>query len=518
MKRRTFCAGAAALLGSCLLAPSAAAADSAVTGHSVPDGAYSIPFRSELSLLDTSHEFYYSDSFFSHSSLKYDHALALASLGLAISAFNTAESESHYWVNADVGRQDHLAAAFEELGFADARFFNYDVDVGAAKDIVGYGMARKTLLNKDGSHTTIVALSMRGGGYGGEWVSNLHVGAGGAHAGFVAPVESVFNNFCSYLSRAILREELGTVKLWITGYSRGSIIANMLAARIHNELPQLAQKNIFVYLFAVPVALTAADRPDLQQDYDNNHLSSGALRSDWGTSNIFNILSSGDLVTRVLPSGWGYHRNGNDRFLPSTKNKTELADLNAMGKDFGPVVLNFSELADAEDTTAVVASVQNFCVTKENFHEKYEDALMDMIECVFIRSEEEVTQGKILDDEEIVDRLRSLNNMKQFPWWTVIRNVWAASSVSRPLLDRFGSNVPIRIQQIVIPMIAVGLCYGIETDVIKAVASCVIGLLAVRTNPDNVLRSAYCHQVENYIALMEYYAPEEHGMEPFTRK
>ena len=122
MKRRTFCTGAAALLGSFLLAPPAAAASAdSITGRAVEDGSHLLSFRSELSLMDISHTFYYSDRFFAHSALEYDHALALASLGLALSAFNTAESDSRYWVNADVGRQDNLAAAYEELGFADTQ-------------------------------------------------------------------------------------------------------------------------------------------------------------------------------------------------------------------------------------------------------------------------------------------------------------------------------------------------------------------------------------------------------------
>ncbi len=521
MKRRTFCTGAAALLGSCLLASPAAAAEpqsSPVTGHPAEDGEHLLFFRSELSIMDICHLFYYSDSFFAHSATEYDHSLAFASLGLALSAFNTADSDSQYWVNADVGRQANLASSYEELGFADARFYNYDLDVGAPGDYVGYGMARKTLLNADGSRTTIVALTMRGGGYGGEWVSNLHVGEGSAHEGFITPVDEVFEKLCSYLAHAMFQEELGTVKLWIVGYSRGGIIANLLAGRIHNELPQLTEENVFVYTFAPPMALTATDCPELQQDFDNNHLPNGHLKSTWDTSNIFNIISSGDIVSRVLPEGWGYHRNGNDRFLPSTKNKAELADLDAMGKQFGPMELSFSGLSTAEDTNAVVESVQKFCVSKENFHDKYEAALMDMIECAFLRSEAEIKEGKILSDEEIVERLRGLSNMERFTWWEVIRNVWAASTISRPILERFGSNVPIRVQQIIIPMIAVGLCYGIETDVIKMVSSYVIGLLSVRTDPDNVLRAAYCHHVENYIALMEYYSPDEHGMKPFTRK
>ena len=49
------------------------------------------------------------------------------------------------------------------------------------------------------------------------------------------------------------------------------------------------------------------------------------------------------------------------------------------------------------------------------------------------------------------------------------------------------------------------------------VANYVVSLLAARSDPDNLLRAAYCHEGENYLALMEYYTPEEHGMVPFTR-
>ena len=108
--------------------------------------------------------------------------------------------------------------------------------------------------------------------------------------------------------------------------------------------------------------------------------------------------------------------------------------------------------------------------------------MMDMIECAFLRSEAEVTAGKVLDDDEIVERLRGLRNFHQFSWWQIIQSVWAASSISRPILERFGSNVPIRVQQILIPMIAVGLCYGVELDVIKMVANYVVSLLAARSD------------------------------------
>ena len=47
-----------------------------------------------------------------------------------------------------------------------------------------------------------MALVLRGGGYGGEWVSNLHTGVGAGHAGFVIPVNEVLTALRNYLARA----------------------------------------------------------------------------------------------------------------------------------------------------------------------------------------------------------------------------------------------------------------------------------------------------------------------------
>ena len=310
MDRRSFCKVLGFAAGSTLLPGlMVQAAGQSSVGHAVPDGRYPIGIRSDLSGCDLTHAFYYSDSFFTHPATQYDHQLALATLGLVCAAANTVASDAEYWVNGSVGREAHIAAAYEALGFGDALFYNYDLDTGRAGDFVGYSLARKTL-TLNGQRTTLVALILRGGGYGGEWASNFHIGDTSAHTGFVTPVAAVFASLKAYLARA---GQGGAFKLWLGGYSRGSIIANLLAAKIARELPQLGRENIYAYGFAVPAALTAADRPDLQQDFDANHAPDGTLLENWPESNIFSIISSGDAVARVLPAAWGYHRNGVER-------------------------------------------------------------------------------------------------------------------------------------------------------------------------------------------------------------
>ena len=104
---------------------------------------------------------YYSDSFFTHPATQYDHQLALATLGLVCAAANTVASDAEYWVNSSVGREAHIAAAYETLGFEDALFYNYDLDTGRAGDFVGYSLARKSF-DYNGQKRTLVALMLRG--------------------------------------------------------------------------------------------------------------------------------------------------------------------------------------------------------------------------------------------------------------------------------------------------------------------------------------------------------------------
>ena len=142
------------------------------------------------------------------------------------------------------------------------------------------------------------------------------------------------------------------------------------------------------------------------------------------------------------------HRNGCDRFLPATRNAEELADLDALGAEFGPTPLVVSSLATAEDTSALIDIVAKFCVSRENFHQKYETAIMDMIQCAFLRSEKEVVDGYILSDGEIVERLQTLSHMKEIDYWQIVGSVWAASTMSRPILERYGQNVPLLARQV----------------------------------------------------------------------
>ena len=94
----------------------------------------------------------------------------------------------------------------------------------------------------------------------------------------------------------------------------------------------------------------------------------------------------------------------------------------------------------------------------------------------------------------------------------------AAAARRRPRRAHFFNIVTLRAQQVVVPVLAVGLCYEVESDVLRMLVYYILSLMSVNSPADSVLRAAFCHYPENYITLMEYYDPAEHGMEAYTRK
>lgn len=70
-----------------------------------------------------------------------------------------------------------------------------------------------------------------------------------------------------------------------------------------------------------------------------------------------------------MPEEWGYHRNGNDRFLPSTAYQNELDDLSIIESRMGGVPLRFDQLATKEDVDSVIVAALAFCKSAANYHE-----------------------------------------------------------------------------------------------------------------------------------------------------
>ncbi len=228
--------------------------------------------------------FYYTDGFFDNSACSYNHKLAEMSLGMSMSAFT-----------ASVGGDKYIRALFNEIGCDDRSVQTEKFEkTDAVEDSCGYAFGAKKLYSGE----YLIAVTIRSHRYGGEWVSNVHVvdeDCPDYATGFKSAADSVYDALCEYISRRRLDKK--HLKLWITGFSRGAAVANLLGARLSLE-GSISKDDIFVYTFAAPLTV-----------YD---------RAACFTDNIFNIVSELDLVPRVPLAAWGFVRYGTDLYLPCT--------------------------------------------------------------------------------------------------------------------------------------------------------------------------------------------------------
>ena len=290
------------------------------------DGTNGTPFSGEVSIdvMISKQEkpkdigqlkFKYSDAYFLRSACSYNHELAIMSLGLTMSAFT-------YKKDGD----KHTRAALHAIGCDDRTIESFRFgDQQSCEDTCGYIIAAKKLPDD----TFLIPVVIRSHAYGGEWVSNAHAveDAYPDHAaGFKKAADIAYDAVTDYLSRRGF--DLGRVKLWVCGYSRGGAVTNLLGARLTFE-SGIGKDNIFAYSFATPV--TVFDRADLFTD------------------NIFNIISEMDVVPRMPLRYWTLTRYGTDMIVPcKARRGAEEYDrlLEAMRSRFAEIMLKLGVEAE----------------------------------------------------------------------------------------------------------------------------------------------------------------------------
>ncbi|MCL2313112.1 MAG: dockerin type I domain-containing protein, partial [Firmicutes bacterium] len=88
------------------------------------------------------------------------------------------------------------------------------------------------------------------------------------------------------------------IKIWVTGHSRGAAVANLVAANLTKNLPDM-KNNIFAYTFATP------------------SVSKMTYSEKRSYNNIFNILNPEDFITYMPLRRWEYYKYGIDKILPT---------------------------------------------------------------------------------------------------------------------------------------------------------------------------------------------------------
>ena len=245
----------------------------------------------------------YSDAFFENPSDQYAPGLAQASLLFAAAAFTAADSAASYGEDGWCGREAELERVFQAAGFRNAEFFGYDRSLNDSGDQAAFGIAEKSIL-AHGKAEKLVAVAVRGGGYGCEWVSNMHVSVLLPwHMGFGAAAQQVYEELQDYLKRHQLEDPL----LWITGFSRGAAVANLTAGLLNEN--GFDAGRLYAYTFATPNCTTVP-----------------------AYTNIFNIVGDADAVADIPLRQWGFSKHGVTKTFTDTQahSADNIAQKNAL--------------------------------------------------------------------------------------------------------------------------------------------------------------------------------------------
>lgn len=229
----------------------------------------------------------YSDDYFMRSAYTYNSELATLSSKVALAAYNGQIVTQGY---------ANVEELLGKMGFTNL-YHNADYTQEPTAHSTGVAIGSRTI----SYGTTLIAVAVRGGNYAAEWGGNFVIGTGVHHEGFQRGSDKVIAALKEYIESNRIT---GSVKFWITGYSRGSAIANLTAARL-DEVRELGDnvyydaKDVYAYCFEVPANTT------------------DTRVGDELFGNIFNIINPIDLVPRVAPAAWGFSRYGRNVYIPA---------------------------------------------------------------------------------------------------------------------------------------------------------------------------------------------------------
>lgn len=236
---------------------------------------------------DPARSFRYSDDYFRHTGYQYDHELAKMTMDLCCSADASMETD---WAESNRNFIDLM----RQCGFTDMDANRY-ITEGPTTDSIGVNMASRQV-----DDYTLLAVAVRGHNYQCEWASNFTAGKTGDHQGFSEARDQVLDYIREYIAAYHVT---GKLKIWLTGYSRSAVTANLVGGAIDQgfdfgEGVTFDRKDLYCYTFEAP-----------QGTADENC-------RDALYYNIHNIINVNDLVPLVSLSAWGHSRFGIDYHLP----------------------------------------------------------------------------------------------------------------------------------------------------------------------------------------------------------
>ncbi len=423
-------------------------------------GQYLLTFRTDTNSEKTlSHQFEYDDSYFAEKSTVFNHKLAILTLGMVMSGFSAGDSDEYWSVGSDTtdnandiqtaekSRVENISHTYNLLGFdkSSIEYYNYDVSLNDASDKVAFSIASKKI-HVNGADKTLVAVILRGGGYGSEWSSNFNMGSNGLyHEAFNNAAWEVADKVIDYLGRKKLTQN---VKILMGGFSRAAAAANLAAAKLDklsnsNKLYSISRDDIYTYTFATPQGIVDNDENDIHNSIYNN---------------IFNIINPRDIVPTVALTKWKFGRYGITKTFNAPKIRYYVDFVTGLAyavipDDLSSVCDIYRKITGKETTSFNMAvsdikrvgdALYKMAGDTKIFENKYQGMIMNLCKIIHSFAQgEKITRSKIdkilprLYDSDTVKKItykaRSVYNTLNFA--ELLNHYYAATSYSSMPLD-----------------------------------------------------------------------------------
>ena len=245
----------------------------------------SLHYLSSATEKRVSEEYAYEDAWLYEDADEWNGNLARISLRMSLSGAQT--------------KSDDIETLYGELGFEDTTVW-YPVPT---PDTVGYIIGSKMMRGEEDTESALlVAVTVRGGGYGAELTQDFRLGMDDEHSGYSVAADQVVSAVRRHIEATGVKHN---IKIWITGFGRGGSIANIAAHRFNvwadnSTVEGVSRENIYGYCFG-NANVVQADSPECRVKDEN----------------IFNLINPADYTSALAPGAWGYVAYGNDLCLPT---------------------------------------------------------------------------------------------------------------------------------------------------------------------------------------------------------
>jgi len=316
----------------------------AVSGDSneVITGTYHFT-ATENSAIQRENTFEYRDDCFTHSSfLGCKHLEILSIQAAAASITKYGDENVEYEVDVSTG-PENIIEFLEEM-----KFNNISTNKYYTKEMkehsIGVVVGNKTIV-QDGESYTLLAIVPRNAGYKQEWYGDMHLGDGDIHEGFKYARDEILRFVKKYITENGIE---GKLKVWISGYSRGAGVADMLGGFLagggiayFGESVSIEPEDIYCYSIGTPntvknglsknIELSVSgnrnddDYADDTPGEDYNYTKGGVLDVNDNIYNgIRNIVSPQDFFTIFPPEEYSFTNYGNE--INANENLSSIED------------------------------------------------------------------------------------------------------------------------------------------------------------------------------------------------